>query len=435
MPHLPRTAPVDTRIAPVAPRTDPAAVRAAPVAASALPAPPPPPAAGPPTAPARTVSWEEARARAHGAARPPAGRSVPLREAAGRTLAEDLRARHPLPAFDTAAMDGFAVAGGPGPWTVRGAVRAGAPWAGELGPGDCVEISTGACVPPGAHAVLPLEGASVSGHRVAGDVQLPGRHVRKAGEDAGAGECLAPAGTPVGPALTGLAAACGHDALTVRPRPRVAVLVTGDELDHAGVPAAGRVRDALGPLLPGLIDRLGGENVALRHVPDRPAGCLAEELDRLGGADVVVVTGSTSVGVTDRLRRALADSGARLVVDTVACRPGHPMLLAELPTARWLVGLPGNPYAALVAARTLLGPLLAGLSGQTLGPLPRMPVRGRLRAAPGLTRVVPVSWAGGHARIVEGHRAAFLRGAAVGDALAAIGPEWAEGDLAPLLLP
>ncbi|MFH9728221.1 molybdopterin-binding protein [Streptomyces sp. NPDC017254] len=219
------------------------------------------------------------------------------------------------------------------------------------------------------------------------------------------------------------------------------MLVTGDELDHAGVPAPGRVRDALGPSPPGLVDRLGGATVALRHVPDRPAGRLDEEVEapRAGGvgaaADVVVVTGSTSVGVTDRLRRLLTDTGARVVVDTVACRPGHPMLLAELPAGGWVVGLPGNPYAALVAARTLLGPLLAGLSGRALGALSRMPVRGRMRTAPGLTRVVPVSWSGGDVRIVDGHGAAHLRGAAVGDALAAIGPDWTDGDLAPLLLP
>lgn len=283
--------------------------------------------------------------------------------------------------------------------------------------------------------MLPLESASVSGRRVSGDVRTAGRHIRRAGEDAEAGDRLVPAGSRVGPALVGLAAAAGHDALVVRPRPRVGVLVTGDELDHAGVPAAGRVRDALGPLLPGLVRQLGGDDTALRHVPDRPAGRLAEEVEGLRDVDVVVVTGSTSVGVTDRLRRLLADTGARMPVDTVACRPGHPMLLAELPTGRWVVGLPGNPYAALVAARTLLGPLLAGLSGRAPGALPRMPVRGRVRPAPGLTRVVPVSWTGGDARIVEGHRAAFLGGAAVGDALAAIGPGWTDGDLAPLLLP
>ncbi|WP_260606664.1 hypothetical protein [Streptomyces sp. WAC08241] len=124
-----------------------------------------------------------------------------------------------------------------------------------------------------------------------------------------------------------------------------------------------------------------------------------------------------------------------MVVDTVACRPGHPMLLAELSSARWVVGLPGNPYAALVAARTLLGPLVAGLSGRRLGPLVPMPVHGQVKPTPGHTRLVPVAWAEDGCRIIGGHRAAFLRGAARGDALAAIGPEWTDGAPAPVMLP
>ncbi|MEU6974938.1 MULTISPECIES: molybdopterin molybdotransferase MoeA [unclassified Streptomyces] len=401
-----------------------------------LPSPPAAPAAPvlpPPPAP-RAVAWAEARMLAHGAARRPL-RSVPvpLREAAGSTLADDLRTPLPVPAFDTAAMDGFAVSGR-GPWTIRGVARAGAAWPGELGAGDAVEISTGAPVPCGADAVLPKELAGRDGDgRVRGPVQEAGRHIRRTGEDAAAGACLAPAGTRVGPALIGIAAGCGHDTLSVRPRARVALLVSGDELDLTGVPGPGRVRDALGPLLPALVAELGGETVATRHVPDRPEGGLASAVHARRDAEVVVVTGSTSVGDTDQLRRLLADAGARMVVDTVACRPGHPMLLAELPTGRLVVGLPGNPYAALVAARTLLGPLIAGLAGRPAAPLPCLPVRGGARTAPGSTRLVPVAWEGGEARIVAGHGAAFLQGAAVADALAALPPGWRDGDPAPLL--
>ncbi|MEV7618349.1 molybdopterin molybdotransferase MoeA [Streptomyces sp. NPDC089799] len=412
-----------------------------------------------PAPPSPAVPWARARQLAHAAARPVAARTVPLGAAAGLTLAEDLRALHPLPSFDTAAMDGYAVAAGPGPWRIRGAVRAGAAWDGVLGAGECVEISTGAPVPAGAWAVLPLEtveraepaprtgshrsagagaggfgSGSAGGGLVSGPVLPPGRHVRRAGEDAPAGSRLAPAGTRTGPALLGLAASCGHDTLPVRPRPRIGVLVTGDELDHAGLPGPGRVRDALGPLLPPLAAALGGECGPLRHVADRPAGRLAGAVHALREAEVVVVTGSTSVGVTDQLRRLLHDAGARMAVDTVACRPGHPMLLAELPSGRWVVGLPGNPYAALVAAHTLLGPLIAGLSGRPLDPLPQVPVRGRVRAAAGRTRLVPVVWEGAGARAVEGHGAAFLQGAAVGDAFAALPPGWTDGDPAPLVL-
>ncbi|GGU82282.1 molybdopterin molybdenumtransferase MoeA [Streptomyces albospinus] len=381
----------------------------------------------------RAVSWARARVLAHAAPRASAARTVPLADAVGLALAEDLRTRRPLPAFDTAAMDGYAVAGA-GPWRVRGTVRAGSAWGGVLRAGEGVEISTGGQVPSGSSAVLPLELAVCDGDRVSGPLLPPGRHIRRAGEDAPAGSSLAPAGTRIGPALLGLAASCGQDALVVRARPRVGILVTGDELDHTGQPGPGRVRDALGPLLPALVTALGGETRSVRHVPDRPAGLLAEAVHAMRDADIVVVTGSTSVGATDQLRRLLADAEARMVVDTVACRPGHPMLLAELPAGRWLVGLPGNPYAALVAAHTLLGPLTAGLCGRGLDPLPHAPVRGSLRPAPDFTRLVPVSWDGAEARIVGGHRSAFLQGAAVADALAAITPGWTDGSPAPLVL-
>ncbi|MFD7630301.1 molybdopterin molybdotransferase MoeA [Streptomyces sp. NPDC059851] len=396
---------------------------------------PTPPATARSCASSPAVSWAHARVLAHGApSRPVPARAVPLREAAGLTLAEDLCALHPLPSFDTAAMDGYAVAG-PGPWRVRGTVRAGAPWEGVLGAGECTAISTGAVVPGGAGAVLPLESAAVGDDgRVSGPAMPPGRHVRRAGEDAPAGARLAPAGSRIGPALLGLAASCGHDALAVRPRPRVGVLITGDELDRTGRPRPGRVRDALGPLLPALVTSLGGETRHTRHVPDRPAGLLSQAVHGMRDVDVVVVTGSTSVGATDQLRRLLAEAGARTVVDTVACRPGHPMLLAGLGAGRWVVGLPGNPYAALAAAHTLLGPLLGGLSGRALEPLPQVPVRGAVRPAPGLTRLVPVAWDGAGARVADGHGAAFLRGAAVADALAVVPPDWIEGGPVPLLL-
>lgn len=382
------------------------------------------------------VPWERARVLAHAAPQPLAARRVPLTRAAGLTLAEEICTCVPLPAFDTAAMDGYAVAGA-GPWQLRGQVQAGTVWKGTLAPGEAVEISTGAQVPIGASAVLPVERAVRDGATVSGAVPLAGTHIRRAGEDAPAGAPLAPTGTRIGPALIGLAATCGYDTLSVRPRPRVRILVTGEELTHSGMSGAGRVRDALGPLLPTLVAELGGEVCEVRHLPDRPTGLLAAAVhppDDDGDAEVVVVTGSTSVGVTDQLRPLLGARGARWIVDTVACRPGHPQLLAGWGAGRWLVGLPGNPFAALVAAYTLLAPLLAGLSGRRLPELPLAPVTGDVRPAPGLTRLIPVAWEGGAARVVSGHRAAFLRGAALGDALAAVPSSWADGKPVPLIL-
>ncbi|MFE3313622.1 molybdopterin-binding protein [Embleya sp. NPDC059213] len=120
-------------------------------------------------------------------------------------------------------------------------------------------------------------------------------------------------------------------------------------------------------------------------------GSLAAAVRESHDADVVVGTGSTSVGSTDRRRRLLRTGGAEAIVDTVACRPGHPQLPARLGADRRLVGLPGNPYAALVAAYTLRAPLLAGLTGRPSPRLPPIPVTGEVRPAPGITRLVPSS--------------------------------------------
>ncbi|MFD0777032.1 molybdopterin-binding protein, partial [Streptomonospora algeriensis] len=181
--------------------------------------------------------------------------------------------------------------------------------------------------------VLPYEQATVSsagGGRVLGEIAV-GKHVRRAGEDTFAGDTVVPAGTTVTPAVIGLAASLGHDTLLVR-RPRVAVLVTGDEIAVSGRPGSGRVRDAIGPMLPGIAASAGAEPAGEpQFLPDAlepmAAALRAAQHD---GTDVVVVCGASSKGPADHLRAALAEVGATVVVDGVACRPGHPQLLARL---------------------------------------------------------------------------------------------------------
>ncbi|WP_316528230.1 molybdopterin molybdotransferase MoeA [Kitasatospora brasiliensis] len=384
---------------------------------------------------APALPWERARSVARKAAGSPLPAvHRPLAEALGHALAEPLTALTDLPAFDTAAMDGWAVAG-PGPWQLlAGHVLAGARPR-PLAPGTAVPIATGAQVPPGASAVLRREhGEAANGLLRPGPQAAvpPGRDLRPRGQECRTGEPLLPAGATVTPAVLGLAAAAGYDRLAVHRRPTVELLLLGDELMTAGVPGDGRVRDALGPLLPPWLRHCGAEVTAVHRVPDDP-DALVTALDART-ADVLLTTGSTAAGPADHLHRALAALGARLLVDSVAVRPGHPMLLAELPPtaadrarhpsrARHLVGLPGNPLAAVAGTATLAVPLLRRLGGHPDGTAGRtVPAASALAGHPRSTRLLPVRLTDAGAAPVAFDGPAMLRGLALADGLAAVPP-------------
>ena len=330
-------------------------------------------------------------------------------------------------------MDGWAVAGH-GPWRLRGELLAGE-MAGLLGPGEAVVVATGAWLPPGADGVLRREhGLVTPAHGGAGEVLAavvdgePARDVRRAGRECRAGEVVLPAGTRLGAAALGLLAAAGADVVTVR-RATADVLVLGDELLVAGPARDGRVRDALGPLLAAWLPALGVAVTARRHVPDRP-GALATAV-AASGADIVVTTGSTARGPVDHLHDVLASAGARLLVDGVAVRPGHPQVLAVLPGDRALAGLPGNPLAAVSALLTLVGPLVAGLHGAAPVPERRVVLAEAVAAGDDATRLVPVL--GGRPVLFAGP--AMLRGLAEADGVAVVPPGGCAGRTRVELLP
>ncbi|MDV5143812.1 molybdopterin molybdotransferase MoeA [Streptomyces sp. SBC-4] len=386
------------------------------------------------------MPWEQARARAR-VAQPLPVVTRDLDAALGHALAGPLTALTDLPPFDTSAMDGWAVAG-PGPWRLRdGRVLAGGQPE-PLGHGTAVAIATGARLPTGASGVLRTEHGETrtddgmlcdrSGRPAAGGVGTgPGRDVRARGQECRAGETLLPAGTAVTPAVVGLAAAAGYDRLVVHRRPRVELLVLGDELLESGPPRDGLVRDALGPLLPPWLARHGAEVTGRRLLAD-DFGRLRDAL-RDSTADVVVTTGSTAAGPVDHLHAALGDLGARLLVDSVAVRPGHPMLLAELPPSadgrpRHLVGLPGNPLAAVAGTVTLAVPLLRRLGGYPdpdpdQDPAPyRTTVAETLPGHPHDTRLLPVRRVAHGVAPLPFGGPAMLRGLAVADGLAVVPP-------------
>ncbi|WDZ87953.1 molybdopterin molybdotransferase MoeA [Micromonospora cathayae] len=386
------------------------------------------PAAAPPPA-----GWEEARSRVYAvglaAALPVVDR--PLAETDGHTLAAPLAPRTDLPAFPTSSVDGWAVRG-PGPWRVVGRVLAGGTPEPLTGDGTTVEIATGAMVPEGASAILRVEESTRTGDdRIAGTPR-PAPEWRLPGEEARAGEELLPAGTPVDPALIGLAASCGYDSLPVRRPPRAALLVFGDELLTSGPPGAGRVRDALGPAVPAWLRRYGCQVRAADvtgPVADTLPAHVAALRQAVAGADLVCTTGGTMHGPVDHLHPALQALGADYVVNTVAVRPGFPMLLARLVgadgRARFVAGLPGNPQSAIVALVSLVAPLLAGLQGRPMPVLPHATLTEPIRGRGSYTHLalVRLDVAAGTARPVGHVGSAMLRGLAGADGFAVIRPD------------
>lgn len=393
------------------------------------PSQPVPQAEAPPASPAdaaapRGASWDAARRAARqAAARPLPAAHRPLVASLGRTLAEPLTALTDLPAHDASAMDGWAVAG-PGPWALTpgaGTLAGHAP-AEALSDGQAVPVATGARLPAGATAVLRTERGAVAGGQLRGPAPKPGADIRPRASECRTGTALLPAGTEVTPAVLGLAASAGYDELLLHRRPRAEVWVLGDELLTGGLPRDGLVRDALGPMTGPWLAALGADVQATRHLGD-DADALHDALTTTR-ADLVVTTGGTAAGPVDHVRPALERAGARLHVEGVAVRPGHPMVLAELPDGAALVGLPGNPLAAVAGLLTLAAPLLRALSGRPEPPEPRATLTEPVTAHPADTRLVPVSCPRpGSAAPLRYAGPAMLRGVATAAALAVVPPD------------
>ncbi|GAA2580235.1 MULTISPECIES: molybdopterin molybdotransferase MoeA [Streptomyces] len=376
----------------------------------------------------RATAWPEARAAAERAARAAARAarrapfSVPLDAALGLTLAAPLAALTDLPSFDTSAMDGWAVAG-PGPWSVRDeGVLAGHTEPAPLTDGEAVRIATGARVPPGTTVVLRTEHGRTGerGRLHATHEVVHGQDIRPRGQECRRGDQLLPVGTLATPAVIGLAAAAGYDTLTAVPRPRVDVLVLGDELLTEGLPHDGLIRDALGPMLPPWLRALGADVRTVRRIGD-DAKALRRAVTT-SDADLIVTTGGTAAGPVDHVHPILDRIGAELLVDGVRARPGHPMLLARLKGDQHLVGLPGNPLAAVSGLLTLAEPLLRILAARPAPEPYTLPLRDAVQGHPYDTRLVPVVLRGEGVVPLRYNGPAMLRGIAAADALAVVPP-------------
>lgn len=310
---------------------------------------------------------------------------VALADAAGRVLAEPVRAAADVPPFANSAMDGYAVVAGPGGRRLRivDESRAGHPATAATGPGEAVVISTGAAMPAGADAVVPLEDAQRDGSTVlVATAAAPGRNVRAPGEDLRGGSEVLSAGRRLDAAAVGVAAAAGVGHLECTRRARVAVLATGDELVAAGAPLGpGQIHETNTLTLAALARREGADVVQILRVADTADATAAAVRDALAATDLVMLSGGVSVGPHDHVRTALGAANVQERFWRVALRPGKPVWFG-VHGLQLALGLPGNPVSAMVGFELFAAPALRGLQGA-----PALPPRTSARLAVSVRRI------------------------------------------------
>ncbi len=320
---------------------------------------------------AERADVEEVEAWLAANTRPLPPEPVPLLEGVGRVLSEDVNAAFAVPGFPRSAMDGYAVRGedsfgaseyDPISLELIGLSLPGAPFEGRLAAGQAVRIMTGAPVPDGADAVVMAEVCSESGGRVeVREAVAPRKNVGAVGEDIAIGDRVLTAGRRLRPQDAGLLSSIGRAELSCVRQPRVRLLVTGDELLPAGSrPEGAQIVDSNSVVLRALVERDGGRHLPFEILPDRPdriRESLAAE-----DADVVLVSGGSSVGQEDHAPRLLDELGD-LVFHGVAMRPSSPAGIGRI-GERFVFLLPGNPVSCLCAYEFFAGPTIRALGGR-----------------------------------------------------------------------
>lgn len=302
--------------------------------------------------------------------------TMPLDEAAGLVLAQDVIARGNVPPFANSAMDGFAVLAAdiseaseakPVRLHVLENVSAGSVATQSVRPGTAIRIMTGAPLPDGADTVVHFEVTNTQGDDVLVLLALKkGANVRRGGEDMKDGATVLAAGTLLNPAEIGVCAAAGQMEVTVYPRIRAAILTTGSELvDAAQVPGPGQIRDANAHSLRAQVASIGAEPLVFARVPDTPEAVHTALEQALAQADIVLTNGGVSAGDYDFVKEVLEQMGAELVFWRVNQKPGKPMAFWTMGSKR-IVGLPGNPVSCMVGVEEYVRPMVRRMMGHTL---------------------------------------------------------------------
>ena len=359
-------------------------------------------------------SWDEARSSAGLSFSALTLEEIPLDGAVGRVLAAVTHSLCDLPAYETSAMDGWVLCGD-GPWKIVGEVLTGNVAHGPLSPGCAMKIATGGIIPAGGQSVLRWERAEERDNYIYG-VTTHGEDIRARAMESAHGEILIESGTLLTPAMIGLIAASGNDSVVVTCTPRAELILLGDELMHAGIPRAGRVRDSLGIAILALLHQFGVAAKNKSYLEDNLDAVIVALTAAIEENDFVITTGGTADGPRDHIHGAIAHMNGELIVDRVKARPGHPMLLARLINSKGravpLLGLPGNPQSAIVAMYTLGLPLIYSLQGRVIPKLNTVTLAVDMRAPAGFTRVVAGTLEGNTFFPSEYLGSAMLRGLA-----------------------
>ena len=317
------------------------------------------------------ITFDEAVALIAGSVLPGPVETVALDRAAGRILADPVTAQIDSPRADVSAMDGYAVRDEdllscPASLDIVGESFAGASWIGRVEAGQCVRIFTGAPVPEGADRVVIQENVRREGRIAWFDAKPdPARHIRKRGNDFGAGEELLPAGHRLDPRAIVTAAGSDLAELRVYARPRVTILSTGDELAEPGTASAraDAIPESVSFGVAALAAQWGASVIARQRLADDVALMTEAAGMACAVADLIIVTGGASVGEKDYAKGMFEPHGLELIFSKVAMKPGKPVWLGRAGGAL-VMGLPGNPTSAMVTARLLLAPLICRLAGR-----------------------------------------------------------------------
>ena len=366
------------------------------------------------------INWSAARELAYSLVQPGVVETLSLETCDKRVSAANLVALSALPFADSSSMDGWAV-NGSGPWTLIKAQ--------QLKVNQCSVVTTGAALPFGSQGIVRTENGTLTGDQLTSESESAD-DIRRTGEECEVGEELCAAGVTFNPALIGLLAATGYDEINVFSQPRVQIIITGDELLTQGLPIRQQVRDSLGMQIPMWLQRMGARVLPVIYVQDQ-AGEISAAMTSTD-ADLVVTTGGTAASAKDHFKNAVEIARGEVLVDGVAVRPGHPMKLAvarntagkQIP----VVGLPGNPLAAIVALLTFAQPLVNKMLGQEIHKLVPVQTSVVLKGAKSGTRLVPGSIVDAAFTPAEFSGSAMLRGLSSATGFAVVSSTVAAGD-------